>query len=142
MNKCSYQNIWLLNWNWNFSFVHYSLVLWFTSKGVPGLRRMDEESNWTFVPENHKNRIHSHNTAQLFQLVTKAILLSIQKMRGHFFPRTLLFCYNFFAKVISEDIWRSPAKKSWGCKPPKPPKTAISLKKTPKKVVSLWASIY
>ena len=53
-------------------------------------------------------------------------------MWGHFFPRTLLFCYNFFAKVISEDIWGSPAKNFWGWKPPKPPKTAKSLKTTKK----------
>ena len=67
-----------------------------------------------------------------FSWSPKQILLSIQKMWGHFFPRTLLFCYNFFAKVISEDIWGSPAKKFWGWKPPKPPKTAKSLKTTKK----------
>ena len=38
----------------------------------------------------------------------------------------------FFAKVISEDIWGSPAKNVWGWKPPKPPKTAKSLKTTKK----------
>ena len=67
-----------------------------------------------------------------FSWSPKQILLSIQKMWGHFFPRTLLFCYNFFAKVISEDIWGSPAKNFWGWKPPKPPKTAKSLKTTKK----------
>ena len=55
-----------------------------------------------------------------------------KKCEDIFFLEPFYFVTIFFAKVISEDIWGSPAKKFWGWKPPKPPKTAKSLKTTKK----------
>ena len=60
---------------------------------------------WIIRPKTKKNLFSWSLIHSCFSWSPKQILLSIQKMWGHFFPRTLLFCYNFFAKVITENIW-------------------------------------